>query len=351
MAKQEPDADEQPIHFTEIYRRAKRNVLFWAAATILIALGTAASTGGVQVENMVKGLSLPPGLLTVFSLCVLGFMFAGYYRAERALLARHTGFALAARIADQAEVVEQLACDLRNLENAINQADSAVRGRDTEYADFLERIEKGLGQVSGAYNASSLWNPAKTIDVVPQTRAMRDAAVALHMAMNGDPKLESQAQDQYERRVGSVIETVRGKVIEAAKTILLAKLKGLDQITSGAVADLAEVRKATSAVETSSRSDLTEKHEALVALGGQLRRFANSIGFGERAWFYAHDRTPVLSLCALASVAALWRLGDPVSLASNLEYWFPHRQSPGIQLSVPSFSPNHSWAGFPGQYT
>lgn len=137
------DKDLEPIHYSEDFRRAKRNALLWAGLTVLAALGhVSEQTSEVDVRTPIGNFAFAPWLLVGMSLIVLVFMFLGYIRAERRLLAKHSEFEVAARYAEVGDVAEQLKqmlTELTDLAERIEGRYKPVFSKDIESSDILKK--------------------------------------------------------------------------------------------------------------------------------------------------------------------------------------------------------------------
>ncbi|QZD87676.1 hypothetical protein [Qipengyuania psychrotolerans] len=76
MAKTDNPADK-PIDYSTAFATARRNALFWGAATLLIACGTAGTQDDVALSAIMAGLAFDPNFLTLASMATLVFMLAG----------------------------------------------------------------------------------------------------------------------------------------------------------------------------------------------------------------------------------------------------------------------------------
>lgn len=117
------------IDHDESYRLAKRNVLFWSALTILIAVGTADSANPITIGAVVANLSYSQTFLTAAALVVLAFTVLGYIRADLRLKANHSGFAFGKKLKELSEVA---ALAIRENEKSISEA--RMLRRDIDHA-------------------------------------------------------------------------------------------------------------------------------------------------------------------------------------------------------------------------
>ena len=125
MAKSDNPADK-PIDYSTAFNTARRNVLFWGAATLLIACGTAGTSDDIALSAIMAGLAFNPNFLTLASMATLIFMLVGYRNAERRLIARHTDFALSERIGHAADEIESLQERAKQLREKAAKADDIL---------------------------------------------------------------------------------------------------------------------------------------------------------------------------------------------------------------------------------
>ena len=59
------DPVDTPIAYSSAFGTARRNVLFWGAATLLIAIGTANAREDLSLSVIMAGLTFDPKFLTV----------------------------------------------------------------------------------------------------------------------------------------------------------------------------------------------------------------------------------------------------------------------------------------------
>lgn len=90
MAEQIDKDTGEPIHFNEAYRRAKRNALFWAAATFAISWGRS-DNGEIELPT-IRELAFDHWLIVATALVILAFMTAGFYRASKDIERRNSNF-------------------------------------------------------------------------------------------------------------------------------------------------------------------------------------------------------------------------------------------------------------------
>ena len=94
MSDQAEEWRKQQIRYSDEFRRAKRNTLFWAVVTLLLAVGApAANSPGLELAGF-KNMELSGPFLLGGSLVVLIFMVLGYVRAEADVITLNSDFAL-----------------------------------------------------------------------------------------------------------------------------------------------------------------------------------------------------------------------------------------------------------------
>lgn len=300
---------DDTIHFTESFRTAKRNVLFWGAATFLLACGTAsadvaqndtnaanseASDSSIGVNTIFVDLDYQQGFLTVVALIVLAFMALGYRRAEKQLLARHTGFAYARSMHQTANLAQVLESDLHEIHEKVKKQKPLlenIRGAigeriihyrptlDAHFGSIIQNIEILIKEEKRIFNASEI------SDI-----------------------------EEYHRRNVNLFEGFKNRWQSESD-----RVQELFESWPIAIQDLI-----STGLESIEKQKVEEGEivEELSSIGKQLHGFAADIDTGDRNWFYWHDRAPVVCLTVLAAICGIWRLAHPQSLGSVLTYWF-----------------------------
>ena len=145
------DIDPIRINYTDEFRRTKRNVLFWAAATIILTVGTLGSDVPIET-SWAQNLKLPPALLTFCSWLVMLYMGADFIYANRRLADENSTLAARIVVNGTIKTSSELATRIRPLiaplDQAVNAAIAHARTAATD-ADLtvLSLLEGHLGEV------------------------------------------------------------------------------------------------------------------------------------------------------------------------------------------------------------
>lgn len=278
----EPKADPystEPIHFSEAYRRARRNVLFWAVTTIVVALG-AHGNDTIEVTGLVNGLAFQPWLLLLGLLAILGFMLAGYVRAEQDLTYLNSEQVVSQRTKEAIDIVESIKAKLLELRGEAQQQEYRLKnlydGIDEARSQFDRRLD-------GAFE-----------EYIAQTegRVRRE--------------LQSGSLNPEETQKAA-IECVRSLTKDTKE--LLAKWQRLHF-------EFANERPQAPTSETADEA-FGEVIAPFQNLADRLTGLSNSISIRQKHWFFWQDRVPVWASCMAALAFALLRL----AASDDLDTW------------------------------
>lgn len=273
------DREDEPILFTEEFRRAKRNALFWSAVTLLLAIGH--STDEIEVRSLVQNLDFPQATLLLGSLVILVFMVIGYHRAEDRLLKRHTPFAIAQRIEDTAKFVERMLEELKKIRQMADEMSNTVSVVRSEIQERIVLADKKI----------------ERIQITPQTndelKGLRQDILNNVPWGTGVDKVH--VADFTNQKVTSFLENESKRVRNEVEQQLreLFRPDSLEPLGEW-------IHKEDAKVQT--------ELQRLGELSDSLHGIAASIRDGERYWFYWYDRAPVYGLFGLAMFAAVIRL-------------------------------------------
>jgi phosphate uptake regulator len=266
--------DREPIRFSDEFRHAKRNTLFWTAVTFLLAVGEPSGSEAIEINAIVRNFSFPQGLLLLTSLVILVFMTIGFRRADMRVFANHTGFAVANRLKDAAELADTVWSKLDHTLRSGEQLEQEIEKRMTRLDDLTE---SALSKLADAADLRSLEtsHPFARVVVDPEQANPSELKTA-HRQLR--EKLD------FVRRV---VETERGNFT-----------RNMDPSqTPRPLPDLpAECAK------------LQEQAADLAKLGTSLRTFSDAIGKGERIWYFLYDQTLVYGAACFSAVMACLKL-------------------------------------------
>ena len=250
------------IHPSEVFAKAKRNVLFWACVVVLLAMGSPTPGQNVEVSPVLRNFGFEPGILVLGSVGVLAFMLLGYRRAERHLVSEHAGFSLEHRLDEIIEVSDKL---IDGLEKWSGGIDDAKYGYQSALGE-LETVDRQLREMSREVQAS-----------VPDFRA-----IAMRFGFSGIDQFTEKADHELIDRWNEMLAHIEGQ---------------LKQFRSDAQANLEQVTERLSNLHEMPPDALDRRvgeiEKEAADLSDNLRGFAKSIGMRERIWFWSHDRIPV----------------------------------------------------------
>ncbi|MCB2078363.1 MAG: hypothetical protein KDE55_11775 [Novosphingobium sp.] len=272
MAEPKPDTDAtEPIHFSEAYRRAKRNVLFWAVATITVALG-AHSDNAIEVTGLVDGLAFRPLPLMLGLLIILGFMFAGYIRAERDLTFLNSEQVVSQRMNDAIEIAGSLKAKMEGLRRKV---DSEERR--------LTKIYEGIEEARIQFDLSL--EPALE-------KYMEETEVRIRTDLQSG---DLSAKDAHEAAIRFAM-TLREDTLALVSEWQRLHMEFAKTRPDGPSSD--EADKAFENVTA-----------PFVELASRLTGLAASISTSQKYWHYGQDRAPVWITSIAAVVLIFLRLG------------------------------------------
>ncbi|RIV84672.1 hypothetical protein [Aurantiacibacter zhengii] len=295
MSILKPDSDTtEPIHFSEAYRRAKRNVLFWATTTIVVAAGARAERD-IEVTGLVNGLAFPPWMMLLGLLLILVFMLTGYIRAEQDLINLNTEEVVRHRIRGVIELVAGLRTTILELRQ---EAEHERYRTENLFAGSRSAIEKLDTDLQSVFNNER--------DFVQHNVDMQNAIKNL-----GDAPPW--------REVGKITHTFGTRVAVQARQVL----DNYRTIHHEFIAN---------APPSYTREDLDAHFTQLLTpideLTARLTGLASAISKAHKSWFRWHDRGPVWLAFALAMFLAIVRL----SASETLDVWLgiadPPTESP-----------------------
>ena len=145
MTERKPlvDSDtEEPIHFKEVYRRAKRNALFWAVVTAVLPLGQTA-TGTIELTPFVRDLEFNHAMIVAISFGILVFMAFGLRRAEEDTRLDNSTVAISSRLEQANDVFADLYVKATHVGQAIEGVRKAMIEKQQAAEHELEQV-KGL---------------------------------------------------------------------------------------------------------------------------------------------------------------------------------------------------------------
>jgi hypothetical protein len=289
---EKPDKALEPIQYNEAYRIARRNALFWGAVTILVSVGTSNAGTPIEVPAVLRNLSFPQSFLTVFSLVVMLFMLAGYYRADQVFVSSHSGFAKAQRIHGVADEVVNLANVLRELNGAAVQAQQSINEKRRQIETHADRVLSVVTQLSAAAAEPLAFHdrPFRANDFVNMDPVQRDE-FRIQQQQNKIDEARASAQAWVQGFLGRLREGIESSLIEMRRPELPPSIEHAASVETRALAQLDQ-------------------------LSQDLHGFADTIGPREKGWFYAYERGAVWIVNLLGAGTAIWRLVSPTTLAA-----------------------------------
>lgn len=268
------DKDREPIRFSEEFRKAKRNALFWSMVTMLLALGLTNGSNEIEVYGIVRHLTFPHGLLLSSSLAVLVFMTLGFRRAQIRLRSNHSDFAVAHRLSEAAEVADTLFEKVTTTLQGAGELDAHIQDR-------LERM-KSLADAEIS-NISQVKVSLQNVKEDKLDGFLKGNAPLEIKEISSAAKKCIEAVDYAQRSIESTIGNI---------------LRNMDPKQTPR--PLPELTKEGGALAVNT--------DELAELSKSLRVFSDAIGKGERRWLFWYDEVPVYGLAAVATIFAAMRL-------------------------------------------
>ena len=293
---QSDDKADQPIQYSEDFRRSKRNTLVWAAAVVLLSIGTPQTEKAAKVSEIIeigtlaRNIAFSQPTLIVLAVVVLTFTFLGYWRANGRLKSFHAKFALVNRTADLSALAGML---------------------DQKLRAGIEAVERTASHASSAADRMN-----------SRFQALRnDLAV-----------LVSDSHERLDTHVANALETLRYEakgmggdrfkytelMVTAPKGIIASQSDEL--ATSIRDALDRETGKLANDIETASgglpewRKGLEQQLRETASLAMELERFSGDLIRSERSWHRNYEEWTVWIAVAAAMVLAAFRLGAPETL-------------------------------------
>lgn len=283
----------EPIHFSEAYRRAKRNVLFWALTTIVVALG-AHGDKAIEVTGLVDGLAFQVWPLLIGLLIILAFMFASYIRAEQDLIYLNSEQVVSQRMKEAIDVVESVKAKLLELRSEVSQQEYRLRNVYEGADEARTQLNLQLDSAFEEYISSS-------------------EARVRHELQSGSltPK---EAHDRAIRCVRELTKDAK-KLLAEWSRIHIDFGKNRPKLPNSEQADRAFAQV------TAPFDELTNR----------LTGLSNSISIRQKRWFFWQDRVPVWAACAVALLGAVVRL----QASETLDSWFD-MESADLSMIAPN---------------
>jgi hypothetical protein len=270
LIDEKADKAREPIRFSDEFRQAKRNTLFWAAVTFLLAVGRPSGTEAIEVNAIVRNFSFPQGLLLLTSLAILVFMTIGFRRADKRVFANHTGFAVANRLKDSAELADSVWSQLNSTLLSSDQLEQEIEKRGKR---LDELTKSALDKIAEAADPSFLETTQPLVKVLVDPEQANPAGLK-------DAHRQLRQKLDYVRRV---VETEKDNVF-----------RNMDP--SQTPRPLEDIPAAVAVLQ--------EKAAELAKLGTSLRTFSDAIGKGERRWYFFYDQALVYGAALGSAVVA-----------------------------------------------
>ncbi|MEO0590393.1 MAG: hypothetical protein AAFZ11_07505 [Pseudomonadota bacterium] len=277
------DQFDQPIHYSESFRLAKRNVLFWSALTLVISFGVGKDP--LKFVFIVEGVELSPYIVIIGSVLVLVFMAFGYFRAEERLLYRHSPFAYGTSVENAYEEFEQLRTHISELQRIVKGKISSSPQLTDAGMEYLESSESVLRNIKETIRESCRSDNLPD-NIFKRWFQDRDRPTELEKERFFDAIRNNDPDITYEMRD------------------LLAKL------TDHSITQLDDSRRryeqrTLDFSEGMARLNSFEIPHEFQDLSGRLKGLSKSIGSGEKRWFTYYDKAVVrLAVCVALFFAA-----------------------------------------------
>lgn len=291
------DPERSLIHVSDGFRRAKRNVLFWAAVTLLLSIAWDGGRSAIELTGIARNISFSQQSLVMGSVLILAFMALGYVRAEQQLFARNNPFTYGRDLQSAADLAELVRRDIRSVQiDAQVVGDALVGARKAVLEDALSLIEelrneaKKIAQLhETVMNAGrSAKHERDQLHTIELYRPVDDASPDEWEAYGERRRTVSQTLSGWESKYRSAVaeieklrvNTPRLRQLISEFDAIEKKIKAVDQIELGKIDDFK----------------------------AGLQSYADEIDRREKRWFYLFDRGVVWVSTGLAVFVAIWRL-------------------------------------------
>ena len=285
------------IGYPEAFRTARRNALFWMAATVLLAIGTSG-----REEPMTSGifldLELAPKLLVLASLGVLVFMAFGFLHAHLRLATYHSPGAVENDLATSFEIAEHIAVKLESAQQAVESLEQAANSEKAGLIHLITEADHALGEIDSALTDKE--QPYEWRDYIFDDG---DNALDFNVLRERLHQLRNQASKDMMRRSQTAHQSFE-------------RFKGNVQSTI----------TAASQVVAEPRARVDSELPALARLPAELRSVSRRLDQGERRWYYWFEVGPVYVMTLIALGLGVVRLVDTDALVS-FKYWDSAPQS------------------------
>lgn len=287
------EKDRQFSHFTDEFHKAKRNVLFWAVATILLSAG--ADSGAVEAVPLVRGLRFDQGFLVGGALLITAFMAAGYVRAIGPMMLSNSDLLFARTLSKAVETAEAVDEELQR------QKARVVNYRD-EMTNRVDRAQSFHDSIRPLISLRSIAEDAESPDLL---NVLKD-------------------KDQVEAMAtGRILQIFSGA--RNTLTGISSRLRERDQQIFTAFTEFENEAKRFQPLE--GLEEVEFEHRQTVE---RLRNFATGLEKSTLRWISIYDHGLVLLACAIALNVGAYRLNFPEADLFGNEVEVIH-QSPGTQ--------------------
>lgn len=306
------DDEARLLNVNESFRKAKRNCLFWGAATIAFSWAQISDASrGLEFSIFSRGLSFSQDLVVFFCFVVLAFMVIGYQRAEWHLMTRNSPFAYSLTMTKASAEAERL---VETIKDASEKLKRAVSVTDQVNKWLIKHTEE-LGHQGARYVA------ALESDILETNRLVKRALFDANNRVNslgqgsGDPA-EAHADYLEIRSIANELDAALGTIIDESNS----RTHGEEQFlalekaaTEGLRLEIPNV-KATPETITMDWPELAELSSRLKGLSGVIDR-------RDRVMFFFYDRGLVWSISILGLISAGLRWFAPERIVHTLNYW------------------------------
>lgn len=298
------DPDRKLPHISESFRKAKRNVLFWAAATLLLAIGSDTNDDGLEVTGFIRSFDFDQSALILLALGVLAFMFAGFIRAFDDMKALNREFAYAQSLKRGAKFADALAKNL----NLCSMDISAAHGRALKMNEEAVPMMLGLEKT---YNA----NGSAMVDLINATgEHVRQTGLELQAFLSSIKKVADVSDDDdltgLRVLVNQHLVYLRDGQFEfqERQQTLEAQRKKIPSMELQS--DIVAMREIAEAVDKEPFKVATELIEQLGTVQDGLTRYAEALTGKQERWLKWYDRNAVWATVTIATLTSIWRLTE-----------------------------------------
>ena len=262
--------DQKHLHYSDAFTRAKRNLLAYASVTILVGLAT--EIGKVTIPLLGSEAKIEKWLVLTLLWLATTFMFAGYLRSTKMLL--HTN--------SQALFNEKF----DSIRAVIRKLDAKLRLWNGE--GKIAKIEASRLKIL----LESFSDPTQPLMKDFPTQSITPEVMEVIGTLWGPSAL---GRDDRVAGMGQTLTKHQNNWAEMTKTVLLTNIENART----------ELDAANDEFEIFDQRNV-ELTATIYHLNSNFSKLHQSIGVGDRKWFFWYDQVPCWSMWLIATAIWMW---------------------------------------------